>query len=119
MMIENIKTVGIITYHYPHLKTEQVLHRILHKNYTLKIYALPFKPRPSREVLFHHRPNQMIAVAPQIIAEKYNIPYKICQEDKEIDNSCDIYLLLGRISSINAGEIITIVPTSVYKIDSL
>ena len=39
-----IKTVGLITYHFPHLKTEQVLQRLLQKQqYSYKMYALPFK----------------------------------------------------------------------------
>lgn len=93
--MEKIETVGIITYHHPHLKTEQVLQRILNKHYKYKIYALPFKERPKRKVLFPHRPNQEEAVAPQVIAEAHGIPYIICQSDRDIDNSCDLYILCG------------------------
>ena len=39
------KSVGLITYNYPHLKTEQVAQRLLSQSYELKMYALPFTPR--------------------------------------------------------------------------
>ena len=90
-----INTVGLITYHFPHLKTEQIVLRLLGKRYDYKMYALPFRPRKKREVLFLHRPEQSEAVAPQVIAEKHNISYLICEDDRDIDNSCDIYLILG------------------------
>lgn len=71
-----IKTVGLITYHYPHLKTEQVLQRLLclDMGFEFRMYALPFTPRKPRETLFHHRPDQSDAVAPQAMAEKHKIP---------------------------------------------
>ena len=57
--------VGIVSYDYPHLKTEQLLHRLLFRNklaagprFDIKLLALPFSPRPLREVLFAHRPDQ-------------------------------------------------------------
>jgi phosphoribosylglycinamide formyltransferase 1 len=90
-----IRTLGLITYHYPHLKTEQVLQRLLHQGFNLKMYALPFTPRKPRETLFSHRPEQTDAVAPQALAEKHKIPYVNCMNDKDIDNSCDVYLILG------------------------
>ena len=89
-----IKTVGLITYQYPHLKTEQVLQRLLRFNYKLRMYALPFTHRKCRETLFEHRPDQSDAVAPQIISEKHSIPYIECQKDTEIDPFCDVYLVL-------------------------
>ncbi|MDR2934478.1 MAG: hypothetical protein LBV70_01140 [Candidatus Adiutrix sp.] len=162
------KKIGLITYHYPHLKTEQVIQRLLTKKYVFKIFALPFIPRPLRKkpVLFSHRPNQIEAVAPEVMADKHKIPYRICAGDKDIDDSCDLYLLLGGglISpeglkgkkiinahpgiipacrgldafkwaihdlkplgvtlhyideNIDAGAIITVIPTNVYVTDSL
>jgi len=161
-----IKSIGLITYHYPHLKTEQVLQRLLKQNYEFKMYALPFTPRKARETLFMHRPNQSDAVAPQTMAEKHKIPYTVCANDTEIDNSCEVYLILGAgilspecvagkkiinchpgiipssrgldsfkwalyemnplgitlhyiDAKVDAGEIISIVPTNVYLTDSL
>ena len=95
-----IKTVGLITYQFPHLKTEQVLQRLLQKDYTLKMYALPFVLRKPREVLFAHRPDQSNAVHPQVLAKAHGIPYIACEKDTEIDSSCDVYLvLIGKVLS--------------------
>ncbi|MEM7784745.1 MAG: formyltransferase family protein, partial [Planctomycetota bacterium] len=163
-----IKTVGLITYHHPHLKTEQVLQRLLGLNtvFDFRMYALPFSPRKPREILLHHRPEQSDAIAPQTIAEKHKIPYVVCKTDQEIGDSCDIYLVLGAgilsaecvqnkkiinchpgiipscrgldsfkwaiyemkplgitlhyiDAQVDAGEIISVIPTNVYSSDSL
>jgi phosphoribosylglycinamide formyltransferase-1 len=97
--------VGLITYHFPHLKTEQILQHLIKmpdKHY--KIFALPYKARKERTVLFPHRPNQTEAVAPEVIAEKHKITYKKCENDTDIDNSCELYLILGA-GIISAEEI--------------
>lgn len=164
--MQNIKNVGLITYHYPHLKTEQVLQQIVHLDLNYKLFALPFSPRKQRQTLFSHRPEQPEAIHPEILAKKHNIPYIKCISDKDIDNSCDLYLILGagiiseeaiegkRIlnchpgiipasrgldsfkwsiydskpmgitlhyidKEVDAGEIISIVPTFVYITDTL
>ncbi len=130
------------------------------------MYALPFKSRKQRGGLFKHRPDQSEAVAPQVLAEKHSIPYIICSNDREIDDTCDIYLILGagilsadcvsgrRIinchpgiipacrgldsfkwailemkplgvtlhyidEQVDAGEVISVIPTEVYLTDSL
>jgi phosphoribosylglycinamide formyltransferase-1 len=160
------KTIGLITYQYPHLKTEQVLQRLLSSNYEYKMFALPFTPYKQRKTLFEHRPCQTDAVVSEVLAEKHGIPYISCTSDEDIDNSCDLYVILGAgiISSkcvegkkiinchpgiipacrgldsykwaiydmkplgitlhyidaqVDAGEIIAVVPTTIYKTDSL
>lgn len=90
-----IKNVGLITYHHPHLKTEQVLSKLLSKNLRYYIYGLPYTPRKPREVLFQHRPDQNKGLKPEVMAKKNNIPYVICQSDKDIKGGCDVYLVLG------------------------
>lgn len=92
-----LKTVGVITYHFPHLKTEQVLQRMLslRRAAEFRIYALPFVPRATRETAINHRPNQQEAVAPHVLAEKHGIPYVECRDDSDIDSRCDVYLVLG------------------------
>ena len=93
-------TVGIITYNHKHLKTEQVVFRLIEKGYDLRIYALPFINRKSRVVQFRHRPDQETAAHVREIARFAGIPFTVCQEDTDIDNSCDRYLVLaGRILS--------------------
>jgi phosphoribosylglycinamide formyltransferase-1 len=91
-----INTVVLITYHFPHLKTEQVMERLLRTtDYTYRMYALPFKRRKERAVSVHHRPNQAEAVAPEVIADEHKIPYVVCETDGDVDSLCDIYLILG------------------------
>jgi phosphoribosylglycinamide formyltransferase-1 len=167
LLKENImEKVGLITYNYPHLKTEQIIQNFLKKPYEIKMYALPYKPRKERVTLFQHRPNQTDAIATEVIAEKHGIPYIKCEKDTDIDNSCDLYLVCGSgiisrdcisgkkiinchpgiipasrgldafkwaihemmplgitlhyiDANVDNGEIISIIPTNVYKTDSI
>lgn len=100
-----ITTVGLITYHYPHLKTEQVLQRLLEKGYDFRMYALPFSARKPRETLLSHRPDQSIAVHPEVLAKKHGIPYTVCTDDTDIDDKCDVYLVLG--AGVLSAECVT------------
>ena len=163
----SIKSIGLITYHFPHLKTEQLLqYFVKNKDIEYKIFALPYTEKKERVTLFSHRPNQKESIAPEVLAEKHKIPYIQCNDDTDIDSSCDLYLILGAgiISSnaiaqkkilnchpgiipisrgldsfkwtiyhmqplgitlhyidekIDAGEIISVVDTNVYKTDSI
>ena len=72
----NSKRVGIITYDFNHLKTEQVLQKILRKNYHLTIYALPFVERPKRNPILMHRPEQSDGCHPEILARQHGIEYQ-------------------------------------------
>ncbi|MDP0590090.1 MAG: formyltransferase family protein [Candidatus Endonucleobacter bathymodioli] len=166
MRTDQNRTVGLITYNSPHLKTEQIIENMVENYQSMKMYALPFVPRKDRGVLFHHRPNQVISIAPEVIAEKHNIDFIKCENDLNIDGGCDIYLVLGAgilsekcvenkkiinahpgiipacrgldsfkwaiyndISlgntlhyidkNVDSGEIISVIPTTVYKTDSL
>lgn len=89
-----MKTLGIITYQTQHLKTEQILLQLI-GSYNLRVYALPFVPRPSRKVLLQHRPEQSIAAHPQEICQRYGLDYIPVQNDACIDNGCDLYLITG------------------------
>lgn len=161
-----MQTVGLITYHTQHLKTEQVLHKLLMKPYLYRMYALPFSARKPREVVLQHRPAQHHAVHSQDLAHKFKIPYHHCESDLDITPGCDVYLILGagllseacladkRVinchagiiptcrgldafkwaiyldrplgvtlhyidKGVDAGETICVIPTPVYKNDSL
>ena len=88
--------IGLITYDYPHLKTEQLLQGLVNMpDINLKIFALPYTGRKERVTLFSHRPNQKEAVAPEVMAEKHKVPYIKCKGDTDIDSSCELYLILG------------------------
>jgi phosphoribosylglycinamide formyltransferase-1 len=130
------------------------------------MYALPFMSRERRTTLVKHRPEQTDAIVPEILAEKHNIRYIPCRNDEYIDNSCDLYLILGAgilsekciegkkiinchpgivpacrgldsfkwaiydmkplgitlhyiDARVDAGEIIAVISTNIYKSDSL
>jgi phosphoribosylglycinamide formyltransferase-1 len=89
--------LGLITYQSKHLKTEQVFQRLLQRlsEFDLRFYALPFAARKPRTTLIQHRPSQANAVPTRDLAEKHKIPYLSCESDRDIDNECDIYLVLG------------------------
>lgn len=90
--------IGIITYRTKHLKTEQIVNALMQR-YTpddIVMYALPFIERPSREVLFAHRPDQNTGIDTETLAKGYGIQYNYCANgDADIDGSADIYIIAG------------------------
>lgn len=163
-----MKKIGLITYHHPHLKTEQVLLNLLanEPDFRFHIFALTFSERKKRKTLISHRPDQENSILPEIMAQAHNIPYKICNNDRQISNDCDIYLVLGAgilskecvenkkiinchpgiipacrgldafkwaiyekkplgitlhyiDKDVDAGKIISIIPTPIYKTDTI
>jgi phosphoribosylglycinamide formyltransferase 1 len=103
-------TVGIITYDHAHLKTEQLLNRLWLKRrlpngtqLTIKVLALPFTPRPARNVLFNHRPDQEKSISTRELARFYQIEFLLCTYDS-IPNAADYYLVGG--AGIFSGEAI-------------
>lgn len=87
-------TLGIITYNTNHLRTEQVLLRLIGK-YDIRVYAIPFVQRPARKVLFQHRPDQSAAIHPRDICRRYGLPFIPVESDAQIDNRCGLYLVTG------------------------
>ncbi|WP_374764516.1 formyltransferase family protein [Yunchengibacter salinarum] len=68
-------SLGIITYDHPHLKTDQVVSRLLaqHRFQNVVLFTLPFTPRPARPVLFNHRPDQSTGRDPAGLAGAYGL----------------------------------------------
>lgn len=87
--------IGVITYNHRHLKTEQVLLRYVEKGFVLKLFALPFAERRQRVVRYPHRPDSTAAAHPKDVARLYGIPYIECGSDRDIDELCDLYVILG------------------------
>lgn len=93
--------LGIITYAYPHLKTEQIILNLLLRGEgggvktEIIVYAFPFIKRQKRDVLIEHRPNQQNAISPDVLCKNFNLKYVQCDSDKEIDNECEFYLITG------------------------
>lgn len=91
-------SIGIITYDYKHLKTEQVLSNLFASStcgdqYTL--FALKFTPRSPRKELFCHRPNQFTGMETSELANKYGLPFIECETDNDIPSGFDLYIITG------------------------
>ena len=94
------KSIGIITYNCPHLKTEQVVREFTRKGYSIRLFALPFALRKPRKTVFEHRPYQFDATHPKELAMSLDLEYVECQSDLDIGDECDIYhVLVGKIIS--------------------
>ncbi len=86
--------VAIITYDYPHLKTEQIIHGLQNNNIQIdSIYALPFVPRKAREVLFSHRPPQGLSPQPADIAAKHGIKFVRVKDKESLEIEEDLALV--------------------------
>lgn len=89
--------VGIITYNYPHLKTEQLVCRYVAKKQIkeVNLYALPFKPRQRRTVIFAHRPDMTQSVTTETLAEFPNVRFQKWDGYQDISLSNDIFIIGG------------------------
>ena len=89
--------IGIITYATRHLKTEQIAVGLSQRGYTdISIFALPFKPRPVREVLFAHRPDMAAGAQTDMIARAVGASYRAVDSAADIDpETVDIFLIGG------------------------
>ena len=103
---DNGMSVGIITYDYFHLKTEQVVHKLLRKREIaeIKLFALPFKKREKRVVLIPHRPDQTNAITTEDLANKNGFEFIRWDGVSKLEE-CNYYIITG------AG----ILPTNVIK----
>jgi phosphoribosylglycinamide formyltransferase-1 len=93
---EKNNVIGIITYDVAHLKTEQIVMRILYKpwhRWRIKLFMLPFQARKTRAVLVQHRPEQFGGVGPTDIARlpQVSVQYLECAD---VLAECD-YVLVG------------------------
>lgn len=93
--------LAIITYDYAHLKTEQLVHRLLLKNrleigrkLDMILLALPFSSRASRSVLLPHRPDQDKSVSTRDLAARHRLEFLPCTYDC-IPDVADFYLIAG------------------------
>lgn len=87
--------IGIITYNYFHLKTEQVVHNLLRKGFNnITLFALPFKNRQERAVLIPHRPNQVDSITTEDLAKANNLEFIHFDGKSDLIN-CDFYLITG------------------------
>jgi phosphoribosylglycinamide formyltransferase-1 len=88
-------TTALITYDTQHLKTDQVLGRLVRNGGNLALFGLPFKARPARQALFQHRPEQFVGPHVRDVANAYGIPYQPVASEIEIPRAFDRYIVLG------------------------
>lgn len=66
--------IGIITYDFPHRKTQNLISNLLIKGYKdLLVIATPFVERKNFQPLFNHRPNKTIDIAVDDLCKNLNI----------------------------------------------
>ncbi|MCX7748459.1 MAG: formyltransferase family protein [Clostridia bacterium] len=67
--------VGIITYQTGHLKTWQILKKLMTKSFEITLYAFPFKYKPQSRRMFEERPFQLIPIDMKEFCAINNIRY--------------------------------------------
>jgi phosphoribosylglycinamide formyltransferase-1 len=112
--------LGIITYDCAHLKTEQLVQRLLLKRrlaqapkFDIVLLALPFVPRPSRRVLLAHRPAQDRSVGTGELAARHGLDFlRVSYES--IPDVADYYVVAGagilKASAIGNKKIVNVHP---------
>lgn len=89
--------IGVITYDCPHLKTEQLVCRYVENGnvQAVNLYALPFKARKERAVIFAHRPNMTHSVPTESLAEFSKVSFQRWDGKVDISDSNDLFVIGG------------------------
>ena len=89
--------IGIITYDCPHLKTEQLVCRYIQneKVSEINLYALPYIPRAKREIIVPHRPDMMLSVPTENLAELSKVKFQKWNGNKVISEFNDVFVIGG------------------------
>lgn len=89
--------LGLITYDYAHLKTEQLACRYVEDSRIekIEIFALPFLQRKERAVLIPHRPDMSKSVPTETLAELDKVTFRKWDGHKSIADECDFFVIGG------------------------
>jgi phosphoribosylglycinamide formyltransferase 1 len=88
--------VALITYEVPHKKTQEVLlHLIWRDCFNLTLVITPFKSRPSRDVLFQHRPSQLTGPAPSSLASRFGLNTLPIEDWRSFRGDFEFFLVCG------------------------
>ena len=89
--------IGLITYDNFHLKTEQIVFKYLDNKKIEKInlYALPFKERKAREVIFSHRPDMNNSIHTKYLSELDKVSFQKWDGEKDISKKNDLFVIAG------------------------
>lgn len=89
--------IGIITYDYAHLKTEQLVCKYIQNERVSKVnlYALPFIPRAKRAVILSHRPDMTRAVPTESLSELSKVNFQKWNGKEDISGLNDLFVIGG------------------------
>ena len=89
--------IGLITYNCAHLKTEQLVHRYLQneKIKVINLYALPFRPRKKRKILFQHRADMSQSVPTESLSELSKVNFQKWDGSENISECNDVFVIGG------------------------
>lgn len=89
--------IGLLTYDYTHLKTEQLVCRYVQNDKVkeINLYALPFKPRKERTIIIPHRPDMTRSVPAESLAELSRVKFQKWDGKEVISASNDIFVIGG------------------------
>jgi phosphoribosylglycinamide formyltransferase-1 len=88
--------VALITYDVPHKKTQDVLFRLIWRDcFNLTLVITPFKSRPSRDVLFQHRPSQLTGPAPSSLANRFSLNILPIEDWRSFRSDFEFFLVCG------------------------
>ena len=89
--------IGIITYDYAHLKTEQLVCRYIQneKVSEINLYALPFTLRAERSVIISHRPDMARSIPTESLSELSKVTFQQWDGKEEISDFNDIFIIGG------------------------
>ena len=86
--------IGVITYDIPHLKTQDLIFKLISKKYKIKIIITKFKKFKKRDVFLNHRPYQFLGPNPYELAQKLKLGIHKIQQIKQLKN-IDYFLIGG------------------------
>ena len=89
--------IGIITYDFAHLKTEQLVSRYVSNTRIKKInlYTLPYLHRKKRKTLIQHRPDMSTGLHPEKLAKHKKVNIEKWDGKRNISSHCDVFIIAG------------------------
>jgi hypothetical protein len=88
--------IALITYDVPHRKTQDVLLRMMWRGcFDLVLIVTPFKTRPTREVLFQHRPAQLIGPSAASLASRFDLDILPIEEWRSFCGNFEFFVVCG------------------------
>jgi hypothetical protein len=82
--------IGIITYNVPHLKTQDVIFKLLERNYKISLILTKFKKFKKRTTLQSHRPIQFQGPNPYDLSKKFaNYSTRHSSGSRSVAEACE------------------------------